>query len=239
MRIVGAVLLIAGFLLCLTIVWAAVGFLAMSLGLLCLLIAERKQQTTQRALHDNPIENPATSASTLDTPVVSVAAPSEMPEVPPRLPEPGGSAVQIPPRGSTGEGAPRRVAARKVTAEMRPGDFKDRRRLADRQAGDSLSDVPPKQRSPLAAAGSGRVSRDDSRSRPDVSPTQATRAGRPSNETAGTPARFAEDKPKADSGSSVRVKSVLERPAPDIEDVRNLSELLNKIANPTRNADHG
>jgi hypothetical protein len=44
MRIGGAFLLVAGLLLCLTIVWAAVGFLMMGFGLLCFLVAERRQK---------------------------------------------------------------------------------------------------------------------------------------------------------------------------------------------------
>jgi hypothetical protein len=43
MRLFGLVLLIGGFLLCVSIVWAALGFLMMGLGLICLLIAERSR----------------------------------------------------------------------------------------------------------------------------------------------------------------------------------------------------
>jgi hypothetical protein len=47
MRIAGACLLLGGLLLCISIVWAAVGFLMMGFGLICLLIAERrKKQST-------------------------------------------------------------------------------------------------------------------------------------------------------------------------------------------------
>jgi hypothetical protein len=42
MRFLGAVLLVGGFLLCVSIVWAAIGFLMMGFGLICLLVAERK-----------------------------------------------------------------------------------------------------------------------------------------------------------------------------------------------------
>ena len=42
MRPFGFVLLVVGFLLCLSIVWAAIGFLMMGFGLICLLIAERR-----------------------------------------------------------------------------------------------------------------------------------------------------------------------------------------------------
>jgi hypothetical protein len=44
MRIAGAFLLVSGFLLCISIVWAAVGFLMMGLGLICLLMAERQKK---------------------------------------------------------------------------------------------------------------------------------------------------------------------------------------------------
>ncbi len=44
MRLFGYVLLIVGFLLCVSIVWAALGFLMMGFGLICLLIAERNRK---------------------------------------------------------------------------------------------------------------------------------------------------------------------------------------------------
>jgi hypothetical protein len=44
MRILGILLLLGGFLLCISIVWAAVGFLMMGFGLICLLIAERRKK---------------------------------------------------------------------------------------------------------------------------------------------------------------------------------------------------
>jgi hypothetical protein len=43
-RITGWVLLIAGFLLCVSIFWAAIGFLFMGLGLICLQIAEQRNR---------------------------------------------------------------------------------------------------------------------------------------------------------------------------------------------------
>lgn len=48
MRVAGAVLLIGGCLLCVWIVWAAVGFLMMGCGLICLQIAERNKARTVR-----------------------------------------------------------------------------------------------------------------------------------------------------------------------------------------------
>ena len=44
MRIWGWVLLIGGFLLCASIVWAAIGFLLMGVGLIFLQIAERNRK---------------------------------------------------------------------------------------------------------------------------------------------------------------------------------------------------
>ena len=44
MRILGWVLLIAGLLLCASILWAAVGFLLMGFGLICLQIAEARRR---------------------------------------------------------------------------------------------------------------------------------------------------------------------------------------------------
>ncbi|MEO6842215.1 MAG: hypothetical protein ABI192_15810 [Bradyrhizobium sp.] len=49
MRLFGFVLLIAGFLLCVSIVWAALGFLMMGFGLICLLIAERNRKRAPRS----------------------------------------------------------------------------------------------------------------------------------------------------------------------------------------------
>jgi hypothetical protein len=57
MRSLGTVLLIVGFLLCVSIAWAALGFLMMAFGLICFLIGERKNKqfasgttTSQRPL---------------------------------------------------------------------------------------------------------------------------------------------------------------------------------------------
>ena len=44
MCVAGTFLLIAGLLFCVSIVWAAVGFLMMGFGLICLLIAERRKK---------------------------------------------------------------------------------------------------------------------------------------------------------------------------------------------------
>ena len=44
MRVAGWILLIAGALLCVTLVWATVGFLLMGVGLLSLLVAENRRR---------------------------------------------------------------------------------------------------------------------------------------------------------------------------------------------------
>ena len=46
MRIAGTCLLLGGLLLCVSIIWAAVGFLMMGFGLICLLIVERRKHST-------------------------------------------------------------------------------------------------------------------------------------------------------------------------------------------------
>ena len=49
MRLTGATLLVIGFLLCVSIAWAAIGFFAMGFGLIFLLIAEERKKMS--ALH--------------------------------------------------------------------------------------------------------------------------------------------------------------------------------------------
>src|SRR5438445_2093381 len=44
MRVAGTILLLGGFLLCVSIVWAAVGFPMIGIGLVCLLVAERRKK---------------------------------------------------------------------------------------------------------------------------------------------------------------------------------------------------
>ncbi len=50
MRIFGWVLLLGGFLLCASVAWAAIGFLFMGLGLICLRIAERRSERSARSV---------------------------------------------------------------------------------------------------------------------------------------------------------------------------------------------
>jgi hypothetical protein len=63
MRLSGFVLLIAGFLLCVSIVWAALGFLMMGFGLICLLIAERNRKRAQNPNVSNPLSVPPIDAA--------------------------------------------------------------------------------------------------------------------------------------------------------------------------------
>jgi hypothetical protein len=63
MRLVGAVLLIAGFGLCISIVWAAIGFIAMAFGLICLLIAEEKTNRARKLASSGALQTQAFKAS--------------------------------------------------------------------------------------------------------------------------------------------------------------------------------
>src|SRR5581483_2260706 len=49
----GFTLLLIGFLLCLSIAWAPVGFFAMSFGLICLLIAEKRSKASRLRLQQS------------------------------------------------------------------------------------------------------------------------------------------------------------------------------------------
>jgi hypothetical protein len=92
MRILGAILLIAGFFLCLTILWAAIGFLAMGLGLICLLIAERRQeQLKKRTPSQLPGLQREAAQAIPEEEVASNAVPPELPKTEPHPLYPGGS----------------------------------------------------------------------------------------------------------------------------------------------------
>ena len=56
MRIAGAVLVVLGSLLTLTIVWAAVGFLLMGFGLICGLVAERRERRDVLSSNQRPAQ---------------------------------------------------------------------------------------------------------------------------------------------------------------------------------------
>ena len=102
MRIAGAVMLLGGFLLCISIVWAAVGFLMMGFGLICLLIAERRKKRSRALSGPIPHEvdrrrdppplqtearaQPAQLVEASPSKIASEQAPSSFPE--PRRPRP-------------------------------------------------------------------------------------------------------------------------------------------------------
>jgi hypothetical protein len=95
MRIAGTFLLLGGLLLCISIVWAAVGFAMMGLGLICLLIAERKKHSTAPPClpsdaFDRRREPPPLQIDKRAQPAELVEASSSiaLQKAPPSLPEP-------------------------------------------------------------------------------------------------------------------------------------------------------
>jgi hypothetical protein len=73
MRLFGFVLLIAGFLLCVSIVWAALGFLMMGFGLICLLIAERNRKCAPNPDVSEPVSVPSIDTAPSPRPDKTVA----------------------------------------------------------------------------------------------------------------------------------------------------------------------
>jgi hypothetical protein len=75
MRLLGSALLVSGVLLCISIVWAAIGFFMMGLGLICLLIAEERSKRFQKSAaarldeSDATRKEPRLSAARTVTPV--------------------------------------------------------------------------------------------------------------------------------------------------------------------------
>jgi hypothetical protein len=69
MRVAGATLLVIGFLLCVSIAWAAIGFFAMGFGLIFLLIAEERKKAAALRSDNSEIEPAPTG------PLQPVAAP--------------------------------------------------------------------------------------------------------------------------------------------------------------------
>jgi hypothetical protein len=75
-RIAGWILLIAGALLCATLVWAAVGFLLMGVGLLSLLAAENNRKRANRPVMERaPPDMPIAASPPIPEPVVDREAP--------------------------------------------------------------------------------------------------------------------------------------------------------------------
>lgn len=99
MRITAAVLVVLGSLLTLTIVWAAVGFLMMGFGLICGLVAERRERRHVRSSSQRPAQlaraNSSRASMTTPAPVVRYGATS-----PTRLPGHGSSPDRAFTRGS-------------------------------------------------------------------------------------------------------------------------------------------
>jgi len=59
MRLVGTVLLIVGVFLCISIVWAAIGFMAMLFGLICLVIVEEKAKRARKLASSSALKTEA------------------------------------------------------------------------------------------------------------------------------------------------------------------------------------
>jgi len=55
MRVLGALLLVIGFLLCLSIVWSALGFFMMGGGLISLLVAEERSKRARLVIEPNGV----------------------------------------------------------------------------------------------------------------------------------------------------------------------------------------
>jgi len=110
MRIAGTFLLLGGLLLCISIIWAAVGFMMMGFGLICLLIAERRKKSStappgqlsdafDRRREPPPLQidkraQPAELVKASSSRIELQRAPSSLPE--PRQPRPPKPAIVSP-----------------------------------------------------------------------------------------------------------------------------------------------
>ncbi|MCA1455618.1 hypothetical protein I6F35_20800 [Bradyrhizobium sp. BRP22] len=86
MRIAGWVLLLAGFVLCLSVAWAALGFLLMGIGLVSLQVDERKRRKAEEAAAiavAGPDASPEPAAALAEAPPVHAEAAPATPEPPP------------------------------------------------------------------------------------------------------------------------------------------------------------
>ncbi len=200
MRILGAIFLIAGFLLCLTIVWAAIGFLAMGLGLICLLIAERRQeQIKQRPLPQTSNSRQEAEKAIPEQKVGSSAEAPELPKAERHPPYPGDSRSPALSRRSSSEEEDR-LAANKgmVAAGRRPHAAEGRRLIAKGRADASrattaislatspeIVGAPAVPKNENSAARLGSAASSGRSNRPLASPSQSIAAtrGAPSTET--------------------------------------------------------
>jgi hypothetical protein len=73
MRVLGATALIIGFLLCVSIAWAAIGFFAMGFGLIFLLIAEEREKASALRSESSEIEPSTTGPPQPMTAAISTA----------------------------------------------------------------------------------------------------------------------------------------------------------------------
>ena len=243
MLILGVILLIAGFLLCLTIVWAAIGFLAMGLGLICLLIAERRHQRVKLGTAQLPQTLAARSEIAQATPQEEVAPHALFPELPKAEPHPPRVAVPAAPIVSQRSGIEidRRAARQTVAAARRAYDVQGRRliarddadfprsaninepatRLADTRHADLLATAIDG--TPPAAATSSDPGRDTHDAAPNVA-DPGERLGRAVRDDATT---------LQDAEPAKRQTAI------DAEDADNLAELLSRIARPVPGAQRG
>ncbi|WP_454633398.1 hypothetical protein [Bradyrhizobium cenepequi] len=83
MRIAGWVLLLAGFVLCLSVAWAALGFLLMGIGLVSLQVAERKRRKAEKAAVAGLDARPEPTAALAEAPLPDAEDAPVTPEPPP------------------------------------------------------------------------------------------------------------------------------------------------------------
>ncbi len=87
MRIAGWVLLLTGFVLCLTVAWAALGFLLMGIGLVSLQVAERKRRKSEKTEFAALDARPKPATALAEVPPAHAETVPITPEPPP-LPAP-------------------------------------------------------------------------------------------------------------------------------------------------------
>ena len=117
MRVAGTILLLGGFLLCVSIVWAAVGLAMIGFGLVCLLVAERRKKQSIAI-------------------VVSRSDPLDRGQEPPSLPieegAPSAELAELPPSRMEAQQAPSAHPAPRQPRAPKPAPS-SRKELADRR----------------------------------------------------------------------------------------------------------